>query len=208
MAVPRSSPSAPVQLLPWAGDDEQLLAVVRRGGPAAAAIVFDRYGDTVNRVVARCLGPDPDHDDVVHDAFVHILRGLPKLRDPGALRGFVRAVAVNTVRTELRRRRFRRAFWWSGDVPEPAVDGLDPEGRDLLRRVYAILDRLAPDLRIAFTLRFVERHALTEIAELTGASLATVKRRIARASKRFTELAEGDDELIARMAGGTSWASA
>src|SRR6186713_1255632 len=115
-----------VQVLPLVGDDEELLALVHRGGSTAAAVVYDRFGDEVNRVVGRLLGPDADHDDVVHDAFVQILRGLPRLREVAALRGFVRAVTVNTVRSELRRRRFRRAFWSSDEAPEPSDDAIDP----------------------------------------------------------------------------------
>jgi RNA polymerase sigma-70 factor (ECF subfamily) len=194
-----------VQVLPFTGADEELLALVRRGGGTAAAVVYDRFGDDVNRIVGRLLGPDADHDDVVHDSFVQILRGLPRLREVGALRGFVRAVTINTVRSELRRRRFRRAFWSSDEAPEPTDDTLDPDSRETVRRIYAILDRLAADLRIAFTLRFVERHSLAEVAAMTGCSLATVKRRIARASSRFAELAQTDDDLAARIAGGTPW---
>ena len=202
----RAADRGSVQVLPIAVADEELLAIVRRGGSTAAALVYDRFGDDVNRIVGRLLGPDIDHDDVVHDAFIQILRGLPRLREVGALRGFVRAVTINTVRSELRRRRFRRAFWSSDEAPEPTDDALDPESRETVRRVYAILGRLAADLRIAFTLRFVERHSLAEVAALTGCSLATAKRRIARATRRFTELAHDDDDLATRIAGGTPWA--
>lgn len=204
--MPRASGTARVQVLPLVGDDDEaLLATVRRGGATAAAVVYDRFGDEVNRVVGRLLGPDADHDDVVHDAFVQILRGLPRLREVAALRGFVRAVTINTVRSELRKRRFRRAFWSSDEAPEPIVDGLEREGAETVRRVYAILERLATDLRIAFTLRFVERHSLAEIAAMTQCSLATVKRRIARATQRFAEIAQGDDELARYVEGGSSW---
>lgn len=194
-----------VQVLPIAVADQELLALVRRGGSTAAALVYDRFGDDVNRIVGRLLGPDLDHDDIVHDAFIQILRGLPRLREVAALRGFVRAVTINTVRSELRRRRFRRAFWSSDEAPEPTDDALDPESRETVRRVYAILDRLAADLRIAFTLRFVERHSLAEVAALTGCSLATAKRRISRATQRFAQLAHDDEDLATRIAGGTPW---
>jgi RNA polymerase sigma-70 factor, ECF subfamily len=197
--LPGPSARGCVQVLPFAGGDDDLLALVRRGGGTAAAVVYDRFGDEVNRIVGRLLGPDADHDDVVHDAFVQILRGLPRLREAAALRGFVRAVTINTVRSELRRRRFRRAFWSSDEAPEPSDDTLDPESAEAARRIYAILDRLAADLRIAFTLRFVERHSLAEVATMTGCSLATAKRRIARATLRFGELARSDDDLAARI---------
>jgi RNA polymerase sigma-70 factor (ECF subfamily) len=39
------------------------------------------------------------------------------------------------------------------------------------------------DERIAWTLRYVERHQLEGVAELAGCSLATAKRRIQRAQR-------------------------
>ncbi len=48
-----------------------------------------------------------------------------------------------------------------------------------LRAIYAKIDRMPVDVRVPLLLRRVEGLALEEIAERTGKSLATVKRRIA-----------------------------
>jgi RNA polymerase sigma-70 factor (ECF subfamily) len=201
---PDPGSSGNVAVLRFQGTDAQLLDLVRRKDATAFAVVYDRFGDDVNRLIWRCLGADPDHDDVVHEAFLQILKGLPRVVDPRALRGWVATVAINTARTELRKRRFRRAFWSADPVPDVAVSAGDPECHELLRRTYAILDRLPTDERIAFILRFVEQHALAEVAELVGCSLATVKRRISRATKRFGELAARDPEL-ADLARAKKW---
>jgi len=201
--LPRRNPDN-VQVLPWTGDDSELLAMLQRGGAASAALLYDRFSADVHRVIGRCLGPDRDRDDVVHDAFLQILRGVARVRDPAALRGWVTAVAVNTARSELRRRRLRRLVWSSDPAPEVAGAGVDPEARDLLQRIYRRLDRLGTAERLAFVLRFVERHELTEVARLMDCSLATAKRRIARASAHFSALASDDPELAARFGkGGT-----
>lgn len=198
-----ASPSTDnVQVLPWAGDDRELLELLRRGGPASAAALYDRFATDVRRVIDRCLGPDRDRDDVVHDAFVQILRSVAKVREAAALRGWVMTVAVNTARSELRRRRFRRLWWSSDPAPESTDDTIDPEMRDLLRRIYGALDRMGTDLRLVFVLRYIERHELTEVARLTDCSLATVKRRIARATAELTDHLGGDPELAARFARG------
>ena len=194
-----SSPN--VAVLRFQGTDAQLLELVARRDPTAPAVVFDRFGDDVNRLVWRCLGADPDHDDIVHDAFIHILEGLPRVAHAGALRSWVASVAINTARTELRKRRFRRTFWSSDPVPDIAASSSDPESTRMLQRIYAILDRLPTDERIAFILRFVEQHSLAEVAELVGCSLATIKRRIARANERFHKLAGRDPDLARRLAG-------
>ena len=51
------------------------------------------------------------------------------------------------------------------------------------------------DNRIAFTLRYMHEMDLTEVAAATGVSLATVKRRLARAKKQFMALAKEHPEL-------------
>lgn len=193
-----------VQVLPWSGHDADLLAMLQRGGASAAALIHDRFATEVRRVIGRCLGPDGDRDDVVHDAFVQILRGVARVREPAALRGWISAVAVNTARSELRRRRLRRLVWSSAPAPETAGTTADPEARDLLRRVYRHLDQLGTSERLAFVLRFVERHELTEVARLMDCSLATAKRRIARATAQFDELIGDDPELAGRFRKGVT----
>ena len=69
----------------------------------------------------------------------------------------------------------------------------------MLARACTVLDRLGADQRLAFTLRFVEGYRLQEVAELCGCSLATTKRRLARASERFVELARRDPLLRERL---------
>jgi RNA polymerase sigma-70 factor (ECF subfamily) len=49
--------------------------------------------------------------------------------------------------------------------------------------VYALLQTMPADDRIAWTLRHVERHRLEAVAELSECSLATAKRRISRAQR-------------------------
>jgi RNA polymerase sigma-70 factor (ECF subfamily) len=64
-----------------------------------------------------------------------------------------------------------------------------PEVNHMLACTYAILDALPPDERISFALRVIDGMELTEIAQVTGVSLATVKRRIACAKRRFWDRA-------------------
>jgi RNA polymerase sigma-70 factor (ECF subfamily) len=57
----------------------------------------------------------------------------------------------------------------------------------MLAQVYALLCTMPADDRIAWTLRYVERHRLEAVAELTACSLATAKRRIQRAQAFLSE---------------------
>lgn len=188
-----------------AGPDwAEVLRMAQRGDPRTGAALFDRCEAQVNRIVWRVLGADDGHDDVVQQVFVALLRGLPRVRDPDALAGWAAVVTVNTVRSEIRRRRIRRL--WLRSEPE-ALDLAEApapshEARELLRRTYAVLAKLPADERIAFGLRFIDEMPLTEVAAACGCSLATIKRRLQSAQTRFRRLAQRDPALAERLGEG------
>lgn len=176
--------------------DAQIVEGLARGSPSAGRALYDRYGDLVNRLVWRLLGADPEHDDVVHLTFVNVLGSIHKLKNPDSLRSWITGVTVNTVRKEIRSRRYRRILHL---VPEEPPDASEPGDEDLVRRIYAALERVGADERIAFTLHHVEGQSLPEVAAVTGGSLATVKRRIARARKTMVRELERDARLASAV---------
>ena len=84
------------------------------------------------------------------------------------------------------------------ELPELPCDD-DPGARETVRAVYAVLDAMPTDERICFALRFVHGEELTDVASAVGCSLATVKRRIARAEERFVALCRRDPSLVDRL---------
>ena len=119
------------------------------------------------------------------------------IRDAGALREFVIAVAVNVLKRELRRRWVRRKVLLSddGSVPEIEAPGADPEAREALGRCYAILDKLGARERAAFVLRYMEERTFEEVATGLGVSLSTAKRLVNRSSERVSKHVGNDDGL-------------
>jgi RNA polymerase sigma-70 factor, ECF subfamily len=189
----------------WSGSDEELLALARRGDRAAAAsAVYGRFAEDINRLVWRVLGADAEHDDVVHQVFVNIVSGLAKVRDAERLGAWMTSVCVKTVRTEIRRRRVRR-FFHAGpsEIHRIAAPVEDHEARQLLEKVYTLLDALPADERIAFVLRYIDERPLLQVAEACECSLATIKRRLGRAEQRFKKLAQRDAAVAERLARGT-----
>jgi RNA polymerase sigma-70 factor (ECF subfamily) len=173
-----------------------LADLLRSGSREAATAVYDRFSVAVNRWVWRLLGADPEHDDIVQQVFVKILRAGRNLRESDKLAGWVHAITVNAVHGELRRRQVRRFF--GRDNPPAILHGdfvREVEVRDLLVRAKSVIDKLPPAERIAFMLHYVERQSASEIAELCGYSLSTAKRRLASAARRFEAIVAASPEL-------------
>jgi RNA polymerase sigma-70 factor (ECF subfamily) len=174
--------------------DEVLVLRAREkdaGATAAFEALYRRHAATALNLAVRIQGSTADVEDIVHDAFVRAHQRMAELRDPAAFRSWLGSIVVRLVRTRLRRRRLVAMLGLL--TPEPvdldavASPSADPEVRALLAQVYALLQTLPADERIAWTLRHVERHRLESVASLVGCSLATAKRRIGRAQAFLDE---------------------
>ncbi|MCK6588853.1 MAG: sigma-70 family RNA polymerase sigma factor [Polyangiaceae bacterium] len=208
----RRSPAAPTgsihRIAPAPRSDEALLAGIAAGDRMAAAALLDRYGPMVERLIRRILGHDPELADLVHDAFATILTSIHQVREADAVKGWIAAVAAHTAHRAIRKRRASRwlCFWkWGADpLPEPSTE--PPLGpRDALRRMYAALDKLPADERVAFALRYIDEMGVQEIASICDVSAATIKRRLNRAERRFLAAAKGDAVLRGWIEEGDRW---
>jgi RNA polymerase sigma-70 factor (ECF subfamily) len=201
----RPPPSMPKDA--FVGDDAALVQAFRRGDRGARGALYDRYADHVHRVLYRVLGVDRDLADVHHDVFVRAIGSLPNLEDPSALKGWLTMIAVHAARSSITRRRRRSWLWFlpGDELPEVDSGAASGEVRDALRATYAVLDALPVDERIAFALRYIDGMELTEVAAACETSLATIKRRLARAGARFEAEARRRPVLEEWLEGGTRW---
>lgn len=175
----------------------RLVEGVRRGEAWAAQEVWERHGASVRRLLVRALGPRAEVEDLTQETFMRVYTRIDGLREAGALREFILAVAVNVLKHELRRRWVRRRVLLSdnGSVPETEGPSADPEAREALARCYAILDKLGPRERAAFVLRYMEERTLEEVASGMGVSLSTAKRLVNRATQRVGKHVGSDQGL-------------
>jgi len=177
-------------------DAELARALIARD-PNAPRALWRRFSPMVFRILRRAMGLGHDVEDLVQDVFLCVFEKVPALRDPKALKAFVMSFTVLTARGELRR--LWRQRWLrlrdKGDVSGDALVHVDLDGREALGRFYAVLDRINADDRTMFVLRFVEGLELVEVAAASGWSLATTKRRLARAWSKVLLLVERDPIL-------------
>ena len=183
------------------------IAGLRAGDPRAREILVERYLPLVQRLVAGAMGVETDLVDVVQDVFVAVLEGVHKLKDPAALQSWIASLAVFTARGRIRRKRRWRwiMFVPPESLPDIPVRQSDSDTRMAVRATYRVLDTLPVDERMAFSMRFIAEMELTEVAAACRVSLATIKRRLARAETRFLAAAQESAVLRDRLERGR-WA--
>lgn len=191
----------PVSLVvaPDPGDasDRELARALMAGSPWAIAETWHRFAPAVIMFATRTLGSESEAEDVAQEVFHRVFVKARTLRAPERLRSFIFSFAIRLLKTELRRKKTRA--WLSFQRPETLVDLggelMDMESRDLLRRFYALLDRLAARHRLVFALRHLESMTVEEVAAHMGLSISTVKRALERATSKLSIWIEADPGL-------------
>ncbi|MBN1656085.1 MAG: RNA polymerase sigma factor [Deltaproteobacteria bacterium] len=184
--------------LPVHKSDTALVSELLSGRDQARTAFFDRYGDEIERLLYRVLGPDQEIEDLLQDVFVAAFGSIKSLKKPDALRSWLRGIAVRKARKcILRRQRWRFIRFLPGsDLPEQEARVIPLEVSEALKATYTVLGKMQTDERVAFALRYIDGMELTEVAVACGVSLSTIKRRLYRAQRCFRQLASEHDVLV------------
>lgn len=168
-------------------DTPALTRAIAAGDPEAFARIYSREFDGMFRVAMRVMGGrEADALDVVHDAFLRIVRGMRPLESAGALRAFTLKATHRAALDRLRAER-RRALREQRAVGQDDIRrGLDSQ----IAKVRAAL-REAPDEDSELLgLRFRSGWTLAAIGARLGLGAGAVDGRIRRSLGRVRERME------------------
>ncbi len=155
--------------------DPALVHAAQRGDRIAMADVMDALAPYVGRV----CGPIAlqDGPDAAQEALIAIFKNLRGLREPGAIYGWARAIAVREA-VRVARKAARAVPAELTDLPAPGDPQLAADIRD-------VLARLTPEHRAVLVLRDLEGLDEQAVGALLGAPAATVRTRLFRARRSF-----------------------
>ncbi|TPV94983.1 MAG: sigma-70 family RNA polymerase sigma factor [Myxococcales bacterium FL481] len=128
-------------------------------------------------------------EDVVQDVFVSLCRAIEGLENNEDLGGWLYRTTCNRCVSRLRRRALERSpaiRWLIGQkqAEAPSVEST-VAGRQDLRRVSAMLDKLPAKQKVAFCMFHLDGKKVEEIGETLGHSKGYVSKLIARAEARI-----------------------
>lgn len=163
---------------PSAPDDATLLALVRNGDEYAMASLFDRYSKIVYSVALRVLRDPAAAEDVLQEIFMQVWRNPDGfVASRGSLGGWLAVVSRNRSIDALRRKRPTEAI---DDIALASDYNLadEAERNNLMEKARGVIHQLPPEQRKTLEMAFFDGLTHTEIAEMTGDPLGTVKTRI------------------------------
>ncbi len=163
---------------PTTEDDTSLLASVQSGDQQAMASLFDRYSKLVYSVALRVLRDPAAAEDVLQEVFMQIWRNPDSFTAArGSLGGWLAIVSRNRSIDTIRR---KRPMVDVDDVPLASAFNLadEAERNSLMERARGVMVQLPIEQRKTLEMAFFDGLTHSEIAEMTGDPLGTVKTRI------------------------------
>jgi RNA polymerase sigma-70 factor, ECF subfamily len=163
---------------PSSHDDAGLLLLVQRGDEFAMSTLFDRYSKVVYSVALRVLRDPASAEDVLQEVFMQIWRNPDSfVAARGSLGGWLAVVSRNRSIDALRRKR-----------PTESVDDIalasnynladEAERNSMMDKARTVIHLLPVEQRKTLEMAFFDGLTHSEIAEMTGDPLGTVKTRI------------------------------
>lgn len=173
-------------------DETRLIAQVANGDERAFLTLYDRHASRVHGLTLRILGDPMLAEEATQDTFLKLWsRARQYLADRGPflpwLLTIARRVALDRLRLEAR----RPALSDSNDPEDvwqtvPDLDSQADESR--WRSLYFAVQALHPDQRRVIELAYYQGLSQSEIAEVLGWPLGTVKTRLRVAMEKLREV--------------------
>ena len=165
----------------------ELMRRVRMGEADAMREFVVEYEVRLRRWITRLSGWRTNTDDLLQEVLVQVWRKASSFRGQGPLEGWVRRIAVNRCRNDLRRRltfeRFVHAFGRTRSEAE-----CRDESNDAVDELKSALNRLRPNDRTLLVLFYLEELSGEEVAEALNIRVDAVHVRLSRARQRLKRL--------------------
>jgi RNA polymerase sigma-70 factor (ECF subfamily) len=188
--LPRAAPAATIQPVPSEVSDGELISRVGNGDRSAFEALYRRYSRPVFGLALRRLGDRGRAEDAVQETFASVWRAARSYRPergPGA--PWLYAVARNAIVDNGRVRR------------EPPVERADEHSDEetpadraesgwVAWRVHRSLAELPENERMVIELAYWGGRSQSEIADLLGVPLGTVKTRTRTGLARLADMLE------------------
>jgi RNA polymerase sigma-70 factor (ECF subfamily) len=165
--------------------DTQIIERTLGGDPEAFNFLVHRWERQIYGLTLRILGRDEEAKDATQETFLSAYRNLPKFRGEAKFSSWIYRIALNICNTRLRSRSkgtFSLDERQEATGFELADERIDLGGRlqqeQVATHVRRALGGLPPDMRQVIVMKEYEGLKFSEIAEILGIPVSTVKTRM------------------------------
>lgn len=172
--------------------NELLVARAQRGDSVALQGLVRRWHSRLIRHAHKLTERHDVAADVVQEVWVAIFRGLNRLQDPAAFRGWAYRIvhhkSMDWIRSQSHQRKMNQ------DVGQQLTSTSAPETEQQtdVDKLRAAIERLTPEQQVLLRMFYDEGMALKEIAVVLAIPVGTLKFRMFSLRQQLKEMIERD----------------
>jgi len=178
--------------------DQALVERVQNGDKHAFDLLVRKYQHKLISVISRYVNDWSECQDVAQEAFVRAYRAIGSFRGDAQFYTWIYRIAINTAKNWLVSQGRRPPtedvavedavqFDGATRLHESATPERELMREEIERTVFATVEALPEELKVAITLREVDGLSYEEIAEAMNCPIGTVRSRIFRAREAIDE---------------------
>jgi RNA polymerase sigma-70 factor (ECF subfamily) len=174
-------------------EDMRLVMRAKRSDGRALRRIYEKYGRDLLTTAAALTGDMAEAEDILHDVFLSFAEGISDFELTGSLKGYLTKCVANCARDVRRARQRQRALLGaikpapSGPPGPEEIFAADEESRQLTNA----LNELSPKQREVIVLHLRGRMKLSQIGDLQGVSVNTVKGRYRYGLEKLRSILNG-----------------
>ena len=172
--------------------EEYLVTEARAGDRRALADLVRLRGPRLLVHATRLLEDRDAARDAVQEAWVEIVRGLPRLRDAAAFPVWATRIVSRRCAATIRTRQKGRAIVEGLRPLTPDLADDPAEAGDTNRALHRAIAALPAEQAATIALFYLEDMRLAEVATALDIPLGTVKSRLSNARAALRTILEGD----------------
>lgn len=188
-------------------NEDFLIKKAKKGDSAAFSALMEQHFAMIYNLALRMSGNPDDASDLTQEVMIKLFKNIGAFEGKSKFSTWVYRVAANTCLDELRK--IKRKKTVSLDAEYETEDGsigyeaedtaptpdVSAERAELKTIVAKAVSRLGEEYRTAVILRDINGLSYTEIAEVIGCSVGTVKSRISRGRANLKDILEKDFKI-------------
>jgi len=179
--------------------DEDLMELFQAGTVEAYNILVNRYSERLTHYLYGFLGDRKRCEDLLQETFLRVHRNRHSYQRIAKFSTWLYTIAGNLARSEYRKRKRRHMYSIQSvnkdneeyEMPLPDETFLpDKHAESALQDQYIqdALNSIPPNFKEVVILRDIQQLAYSEIAQITGLPMGTVKSRINRGRAKLQHL--------------------